>query len=150
MPKRTPNRPLWADRFANPTPDALLGAIGGDAGPLAARLRDTLRADVSLAETVRWCGLPWRWAFVYSDPAGAEVAYLVPNPDGPSVVFRLSHEQVTELPTRKLSRYVREGLAQTRLIAGVAWPEWPVQSQSHAKDLTDLFTLLREPAAAGT
>jgi hypothetical protein len=149
MAKRTPTRPLWADRFASPTAEGLLGAINGDLGSVAAEMRQSLRSEPSLRESLRWCGLPWRWALAYADGSGAEAAYLVPNPDGPCVVFRLSHEQVTELPARKLSRYIRDGLAQARLVAGVAWPQWSLQHQSHIKDLGDLFALLREPAAAG-
>jgi hypothetical protein len=138
------DRHLWADRFAAPDAQQLLGALPQDILPLVQSLRDTLRASAGLTESLRWCGLPWRWALTYT-PGGAEVvAYLVPNPESPSIVFRLTHEQFTDLPTKRLSRFIRDGLAQSRLIAGVAWPEWSVQGPVQLKDLTDLFAMLRE------
>ncbi len=145
MTKRiTRSRQLWADRFAAPAAGDLLGALSPEAAPLARALRESLLASGEFCETVRWSGLPWRWALTYAAVQGEVVAYLVPNPDGPSAVFRLTHEQFTDLPTKKLSRYIRDGLAQSRLVAGVAWPEWPFQSQAQVKDLADLFAMLCE------
>lgn len=145
MTKRnTRNRQLWADRFAAPDAGHLLAALSPEAAPLAQSLREALLASGEFCETVRWSGLPWRWALTYAADQGGVAAYLVPNPDGPSAVFRLTHEQFSDLPAKKLSRYIREGLAQSRLVAGVAWPEWPFQTQVQIKDLADLFAMLGE------
>ena len=144
MPKQSqPPRPLWTDRFAQPSAEQLLAGLAKEEASLTQKLREALSGG-GLTEAVRWCGLPWRWALVYAGADGEDEAFLVPNPEGPSAVIRLTHEQVGDLPTRKLSRYLREGLAQTRLVAGVCWPEWTFQSQNQVKDLVDLVGLVRE------
>ncbi|HZW10717.1 MAG TPA: hypothetical protein VFF69_12505 [Phycisphaerales bacterium] len=154
MPKRpSPVRHLWEDRFASPTVDGLLAALPPSAAPLITSLRAAIVSEHECLETLSWRGLPWRWTLSYR-PAGARpdqdaVAHIVPNPAGPAVVFRLSREEFADLPVRKLSRPVRDGLAQAKLVAGISWPEWTVQSQAQVTDLAELFRMLRQSALAG-
>lgn len=154
MTKRSnPVRPLWEDRFAAPAVDDLLAALQPEFVGLTETLREAIALDPDLIESVRWCGLPWRWALSYRLAQNTNeqdaVAFVVPNPEAPAAVFRLTHEQFRDLPVKKLSRYIRDGLAQTRLVAGVCWPEWAFQSPAHVKDLSDLFGLLREGSLTG-
>jgi hypothetical protein len=154
MPKRPSSaRNLWEDRFASPTIDRLLGALPPVSAPLVASLRATIVTEHDCVESLSWLGLPWRWTLSYR-PAGARpsqeaIAHLVPNPAAPALIFRLSREEFADLPIRKLSRYLRDGLAQAKLVAGVSWPEWNVQSQAHVADLAELFRMLRQSALAG-
>ncbi len=143
-------RPLWEDRFATPCVEDLLGVLPPETNALARSMRETIAADPELVESLGWCGLPWRWALTYR-PTGSigeqdAVAFVVPNPEAPAVVFRLTREQFAELPVKKLSRFIREGFAQTRLVVGVCWPEWTFQSPTQVKELSDLFAMLRESA----
>jgi hypothetical protein len=154
MSKRLPpSRQLWEDRFSAPSADGLFAALPAPSGPALSSLRKTLASEYDYRETLGWRGLPWRWTLSYT-PAGSRheqepVAHIVPNPAAPTVIFRLSHEGFGELPIRKLSRYVREGLAQAKLVAGVCWPEWTVHNQAQVTDLTELFRLLRQGTLAG-
>lgn len=142
------HRPAWDDRFATPTVDDLFAALPPEMLALTQTIREALTSDPDLRESLRWCGLPWRWTLTYA-PAGKHderdtVAFLVPNPEMPMVVYRLTLDQAGELPLKKLSRFTRDGLAQARLIAGVAWPEWKYQTPNQAKELADIFPKLRE------
>lgn len=153
MTKRTKSaRPLWEDRFATPSGDDLFAAVDQTVAPHLTLLRDALRG-LDCGERITWCGLPWRWTLAYRAPDRPSepdpLAYLVPNPAGPILVLRITHAEFTELPHKKLSRFVRDGLGQARLVAGVTWPEWKVQTQSNAEDLIGLFRSLRERALAG-
>lgn len=143
------HRSPWEDRFTSPTVDSLMGALEPEIVELAGMLREALGTEHGLQERLEWCGVPWKWSLTYraERAAGADVlAYLVPNPEAPTVVFRLTHEQFNALPLRKLSRHVREGLAPTRLVAGICWPEWRFQSSTQAQDLIELFGLLHSLA----
>ncbi len=142
------SRASWDDRFATPSIEDLFAAIEPEMLALTQTLREAIHGNPELVESLRWCGLPWRWALTFT-PAEAQseqgaVAYLVPNPEAPSVVYRLTLEQAGELDLKKLSRFTRDGLAQARLVAGVAWPEWKYQTPNQIKELGDLFSKLRE------
>ena len=148
------SRPTWDDRFATPSIEDLLAALPPEILEPTQTLRESLANDTELVESLRWCGLPWRWALTYAPPGAANereaVAFLVPNPESPAVVFRLTLDQAGGLPLKKLSRFARDGLAQARLIAGVAWPEWKYQSANQAGELAELFCTLRQNATATT
>jgi hypothetical protein len=154
MAKRvSPARHLWEDRFASPSADRLIAALPPTSAPLLAALRSMMTTEHDCVESLSWRGVPWRWTLSYT-PAGARpehgpVAHLVANPAAPTVIFRLSHEEFADLPLRKLSRFVRDGLAQAKLVAGVSWPEWAVLTPTHVSDLADLFRLLRQSTLAG-
>ncbi|MFG0259434.1 MAG: hypothetical protein ACF8LK_03695 [Phycisphaerales bacterium JB041] len=139
------HRSPWEDRFTSPSVETLVAALEPETAGVTAMFRDALGTEHGLPERLEWCGVPWKWSLTYraDRSADAEVlAYLVPNPEAPTVVFRLTHEQFNGLPLRKLSRHVREGLAPTRLVAGICWPEWRYQSEAQAQDLLELFGLL--------
>jgi len=143
------NRSPWEDRFTAPTTESLLGALEDEISEIAGTLRAALGTEAGLYERLEWCGVPWKWSMTYRAERtnGADIlAYVVPNPETPTVVFRLTHEQFGALPLRKLSRHVREGLAPTRLVAGVCWPEWKFQTTTQAQDLIDLFGRLHSLA----
>ncbi len=147
MPRRSiAHRSPWEDRFTTPTTENLFEAIEDDIVDLARVLRGGLEDDFGLTERLEWCGVPWKWSLTYRSGRAASadiIAYLVPNPETPTVVFRLTHQQFGTLPLRKLSRHIRDGLAPTRLVAGVCWPEWKFQSANQVQDLVSLFGLLQ-------
>lgn len=143
------HRSPWEDRFTRPTIDTLLAALEPEVVEVAETLRKALGTEHGLQERLEWCGVPWKWSLTYRATRAAgddALAYLVPNPESPTAVFRLTHEQFNTLPLRKLSRHVREGLAPTRLVAGICWPEWRFQTATQADDLIELFGLLHSLA----
>lgn len=149
MPRRAhPHKALWEDRFASPTAGALLEGLSPETAGLASELRGFL-LDAGMSERVEWCGLPWRWALTYRPSGDEEIqAYLVLNPEAPTVVYRMTHEQFSALPVRKLARHIRDGLAPTRLVAGVCWPEWRFQSANQVGELRDLFGMIHESSVS--
>lgn len=147
MPRRSiAHRSPWEDRFTTPTPEQLFDVLDGEIADRVRELRGSLGEDFGLSERLEWCGVPWKWSLTYRTGRAARaeiVAYLIPNPETPTVVFRLTHEQFSTLPLRKLSRHIRDGLAPTRLVAGVCWPEWKFQTSNQVQDLVGLFGQLQ-------
>lgn len=148
MPRRSaPQRSPWEDRFATPSAEDLLQALDPDAAGLVASLREEFKTDFLLHERLEWCGVPWKWSLTFRADTSATsdiLAYIVPSPESPCVVYRLPHDRVGSLPLRKLSRHVKEGLATAQLVAGVCWPEWKIQSATQTRDLADLLGLIHE------
>ena len=143
-----PHRVLWLDKFAHPTIEQLLDALQAESKPHFLAVLAHIKTNAKLNESLEWTGLPWRWSLLYRPKgrkAGREIlVYLIPDPQGPSAVFRMEQTQIENLPIKKLSRFLREGIGSCRLVAGVCWPQWTISSQSQAEDLIHLFGLLRK------
>jgi len=143
----------WADRFRTPDDESLIVDLADEDREVFAEVRARLLGLADTGESIRWHGLPWRWAFDYrsdtrklTDPA---TAYLVPNPELPQLAVPLPIGFVAELKPRKLSRLTRERLVHATRVAGVLWTEWDLRSKgalAEALDLLDEFAGAAETA----
>ncbi len=65
-------------------------------------------------------------------------AYLVSGPSKPRLAVPVPDELITELPLKKLSKYVRDGLAHAPTVDGVRWAHWEVQGKTQVDDILSL------------
>jgi hypothetical protein len=133
------NRIPWEDRFGAPSADALVAGVGAEhqANTSAARLA-LLAAGAGLEETA-WYGPPWCWALAYRAAKDDRPwAYLIPRPDRPRIALPLGIELLTGLSIRRLSKYVREGLAAAPQVEGVIWAEWDLLSEPQTEELLSI------------
>lgn len=133
----------WEDRFRTPAIDELREGVGRSHQPLFDYTREGL-LSLGLAESLAWHGVPWRWSLVYR-ASGGPVAYLVPQPGKPMIAVLLSTERVAALPTRKLSRTVRDGITFAARVGATLWPTWEITSRTLSDEV---IGLLRPRAAA--
>ncbi len=141
-PTRTPVRPVWEDRFAKPTADALRTSIDPVHADLFDLARTRLAALPGAAEDLVWHGIPWRWTFVYRqgpEAACSAIAYLVPKPDRPLIAIPIPHQVLSSVRLKKSSRLIREGLSQAKVVAGVYWPQWELASKSLLDEVVSLI-----------
>jgi len=138
---------IWLDKFSEPTIEQLIEATTTETKPHIETMRAFLCQKNNLNESLEWKGLPWRWSMVYRlrgrRVSREPIAYLIASPSMPSVVFRIDQAQLDTLPIKKINRLVREGIASCPLVAGVCWPQWPLQSQTQTDELMRLFTMIR-------
>lgn len=138
-----PMRSRWADKFREPTLDALLSDLADKSGaPAFTTLRTNLLGQPGIEETVEWLGTPWQWTLVYrcdSDPTRA-LAYLIPDPSRPQVCVPLTHPMVQAIPLRRLKKGIREGINYSKMVAGTYWPTWALASAAATEDILDLIT----------
>lgn len=133
--KKFSPRPLWEDRFAQPTADELAGAVRPEGQALISTARRQLE---EFDEQVEWLGIPWRWSFVYRTGEGRPWAYLIPNPDGPALALPLPVESLSHINAKRLARFVKDGIMQASEVGATRWAEWTLTSQTQVTDLLKL------------
>lgn len=143
MPLATKARPLWEDRFARPTAEALLGELPKPSAVLLASLRDGLLAMEGMTQDLSWQGVPWRWAFAFA-AGGRVAAYVVPNPVRPAACIPVPAGALAGTAGKKLSKPVRDVIRLAPSIGGVQWPQWELSSKSIVDELTTLVRLCVE------
>src|SRR5262245_20730328 len=131
-------RPIWTDRFRVPDADHLIASLPRQLAAVVEHARQSLIAADGATEEVVWQGV-WRWTFVYrSDGEHRGWAYLVPDPHKPRLAFPFPDGMIAELPLKKLSKFIRDGLAHAPVIDGVRWSQWELQYKAQVDDLMSL------------
>lgn len=133
-------RAPWQDRFHTPTSHDLLAQYPKAVAGLLDSARSSLAALSGVHERLAWQGIPWRWAFVYDADKDARrpYAYLIPDVRTPILAMPISSDIVKEIPARRLTRHVREGLASARVVNGVHWVTWDITSKTQLEELLAL------------
>lgn len=131
-----PFRPAWANRFATPSLASLLHPLKALHAPHVRHARSRLLAIQGMNEVVAWQGV-WRWTLVYSHPSlpGQVWAFLVPDPSRPLLAVPVAEIVLPSLPTKHLTRPVRDGLVLAPVVGGVRWASWEVTSNALAENV---------------
>lgn len=134
----------WADRWTKPTMEKLLE-------PLKEHHRQGLEHLLEQAETLDrinqsliWYGPSWKWTIQLSlvdDQSNDQTSlgYLVPNLERPIVCIPLDESMLSALPSRRLGRFINEGIRSAKCAVAVHWATWTPNSFSEVKLLADLM-----------
>lgn len=135
-------RAAWPDRFRVPTPDELLNPFNKQVGALIEHVRERLLATEAVKEEISFQGV-WNWTFVYRLPNDSDLgwAYLVPDPAKPRISVPVQDDIVADLPIRKLSKFIRDGLIHAPMVNGVRWATWDLVNKTQADDILSLAEL---------
>jgi hypothetical protein len=140
-PKRLP----WDDRWNQPQLEELLTVYED---PMKRKVIDTLLARFSafdgMQQSLHWHGTAWKWTlqFTLHDPDGKPMelmAYFVPNPVSPRMCIPLREEVISQLPIKRLNRYIRDGIRSSKCAVELHWAVWVPTAQTEVEYLTDLF-----------
>lgn len=140
-------KPVWEDRFATPTAEALRRDLSKQSVALIDHLRTALLSVSGVRETVAWCGVTWKWSLVYKDSSGRIVAYIVPQPAHTKLVLPLSTHILSRLPSREVTKWLRDGITQATAVGEIRWAHWEFQSKANTEELLWLLEA-RLPALA--
>lgn len=136
MPLAIPKpKPVWEDRFATPGVDILRADLSKQSLALVDHLRSILMSVSGVRETVSWCGVSWKWSLVYKDSHGRIVAYIVPQPAHTKLVLPLSTHILSRLPSREVSKWLRDGVSQATVVGDIRWAHWEFQSKANIEEL---------------
>lgn len=140
-------KPVWEDRFATPTRDALRDDLSKQSLALVDHLRASILSVSGVKETVAWCGVTWKWSLVFKDSSGRIVAYIVPQPAHTKLVLPLSTHILSRLPSREVSKWLRDGVTTATIVGDVRWAHWEFASKANVEELLWLLEA-RLPALA--
>jgi hypothetical protein len=132
-------RVAWMDRYRTPTVEDLMAGFNKQIAGAVEHARERLLAIETMKEELSWQGV-WRWTLVYRLPSeGSQAwAYLVMDPTKPRLSVPVPDELIPELPVKKLSKFVRDGLAHAPSVDGLRWPHWELQGKTQADEILSL------------
>src|SRR5690606_22832376 len=128
----------------------LIAGLDERCAALVQLARDRFARVEGLREQVAWVGVPWRWTFrfVESDGDTRPRAFVVPQPGRPAVAMPLTLEQVERLQSRRISRFVRDGVAAAPVVGGVRWAEWEIANPGQVDEVAALLHQAVQSAVA--
>lgn len=137
-------RQVWEERWTQPEVAQLLQALGPPEENPLARITDELADIDGLCRTLAWYDQAWKWTIEYTDGKPLEnpwdaVCYLVPNPADVAVCVPLSKHVIEQLPMRKISKYIREGIISAKCAVRVHWAIWKPNNVADAPLIADLI-----------
>lgn len=149
MPKVVIRKMLpWEDRWQEPT----LASLWEPNKEHHQRLLQGFYEGVTLFEgldrKLAWHGEGWKWTMeiTWADmglggkAAGQDaLAYIVPQPETPSVCIPLTDAQVETMPLRRLNRVIREGIKGAKQSVDVRWCKWTPSQPGEVDHLLDLL-----------
>lgn len=143
------HKSAWENKFRSPTLADLKAGYLKPVQQLFEEAREALVAFDDYKEDLTWLGVPWRWSLVYRQ-AGETLAaaYLIPQPLKPRIAIPVGMEFVLSAPTRKLSKYIREGLVHCPEVGAVRWASWELLAKSQLEEVIEFMALRRQAALA--
>lgn len=140
---RTP----WEDRFVVPVASTLISGLPAHLASVAEFARAKFSGIDALQEEIGWQGV-WKWTFVYATAVEPRKgwAYLVPDPAKLRISLPIQAELMQDLPLKKLSKFVRDGLLHSPLVGRTKWPMWEIQGKGQVEDILELAKF-KAPAA---
>jgi hypothetical protein len=143
------HKSVWENKFRSPTLAELKAAYPKPVQQLVDEAREALVTFGDYKEDLAWLGIPWRWSLVYRQPGEPlAAAYLVPQPVKPRLAVPVEMEFVLTAPTRKLSKFIREGLVHCPEVGGIRWASWELLAKNQIDEIIDFMTLRRQAALA--
>lgn len=136
----------WQNRWKEPSLDDLLSALKAHHRRVFEKLGEHLETLEPLQRTITWYGTGWHWTIEYRMVTGkgkATVAqplcYLVPKVESPLICVPLSEQVLEQLPMRRLSKFVRDGIKIAKCAVAIHWATWTPNNQSESEQLFDLI-----------
>jgi hypothetical protein len=154
-------RLAWQNRWSQPGLETLLNALKPHHRRAFNHLMQGIDVIEGVSKSLIWYGPGWKWTLQYvqapgpkagnrkggtgngQGPAPAELSqalcYLVPDSQMPLVCVPLSAGVIEQLPLKRLSKYIRDGIAVAKCAVAIRWAVWSPISDSEAGLLMDLI-----------
>ena len=139
-----PLLPAWEDRWNEPTFEALMAPQKEQHLNLLHNLLERTHAFTGVSRSLVWYGDSWKWTIQYVvDPEAADatepLAYFVPNPEQPVFCVPLREEMIAAMPTKRLNRYIRDGIRGGKCAVDIHWVMWTPTAMTEVEHLVDLI-----------
>ena len=140
MPKYAPPS-KWTDEYNTPLISDLRNLVINDAKKAFDKAISKIEALGAFETKPQWYGEAWFWSVAFY-PEGADVplAIIIPSPEDIQIATQLTHEFIEQLSTRRLKRFVRDGLELAMPPHDTDWAYWLIPT---AKAVEDIMPVLK-------
>lgn len=135
----------WENRWTAPTLDLLLEPVDENRRRQIQTLIDRISEYPGISHQLVWLGTSWRWTLQMNLRVGSEdrpFAFIVPSPEAPAICFPIPDKVLEALPTRRLNRYIRDGLRSAKCAVDIHWAKWTPSAGTEVEHLMDLVKRL--------
>ena len=132
--------PAWDNRWDKPNLNQLLTPLKAhQKRPFEQMVRELESID-GLERSVTWFGASWKWTIQYHPQGKPDhpVCYLVPDLETPKVCVPLSDPDIDQLPLRRLSKFIRDGIKAAKCALNTHWAIWSPVSRNEAEMVVEL------------
>ncbi|MDP6602256.1 MAG: hypothetical protein QGH76_08170 [Phycisphaerales bacterium] len=126
----------WQDEYNTPALDQLRSPIKGDPKKAFDRMRSKAESLGPMTEDLKWFGHCWYWSITLTpDDQDEALAIIIPSPEDLQVASQFTHEFLEQLPTRRLKRFVRDGLELAMPPHDTTWAFWSIPTVTAVDDI---------------
>lgn len=127
---------IWTDEFNTPTVDGLRKLVLLDAKKAFDRAKTKIVALENITVEVKWFGECWFWTIAFCSEFMEEpLAVMIPAEENLQIASPLTHEFIDQLSTRRLKRFVRDGLELAMPPHRTSWAVWSIPTPGAVEDV---------------
>ena len=127
---------IWTDEFNTPTVEGLRKLVISDAKKAFDKALSKIHALGEIHEELLWFGDCWYWTIaLMSENFEGPVAIIIPFPEDLQIATTLTHEFIDQLSTRRLKRFVRDGLELAMAPHQTDWAIWSIPTPAAVEDV---------------
>ena len=127
---------ICTDEYNTPTVEGLRKLVLCDAKKAFDKALNKMHALGEVREELLWFGDCWYWTIAllsenFEDP----LAIIIPFPEDLQIATTLTHEFIDQLSTRRLKRFVRDGLELAMVPHQTNWAIWSTPTPAAVEDV---------------
>lgn len=127
---------IWIDEFNQPTIEGLRKLVILDAKKAFDKAKSKILALGDYETELRWFGDCWFWTIAFvSNNLEEPLAIIIPSSEDLQIASPLTHEFIEQLSTRRLKRFVRDGLELAMEPHQTNWAIWSTPTPAAVEDV---------------
>jgi len=127
---------IWTDEFNTPTIESLRNLTINDSKKAFDKAKSKILALENVTVDIKWYGDCWFWSVAFmssfiEDP----LAIMIPAEENLQIAAPLTHDFIEQLSTRRLKRFVRDGLELAMPPHRTSWAIWSIPTPAAVEDV---------------
>ena len=142
MPKYAPPS-IWTDEFKTPTVEGLRKLLLNDCKKAFDKASSKIHALGEIREELIWFGDCWFWTVAFmTEYSQQPLAIIVPFEEDMQIASPMSHAFIKQLSTRRLKRFVRDGVELAMPPHETEWAVWSAATPAAVEDIMPVLKSL--------
>lgn len=137
-------RSAWLDRWNQPNAEQLIEALKPHQVRNFGKMIAAMKLMAGVRQELIWYGASWKWTLHFfvgddSEDEANTLCYIVPNTESPVISVPYTLEFVSGLPSRRLSKFIRDGIRASKCAVSYHWATWTPGLDNEVTMLIDLL-----------